>query len=280
VSVGDHHPEDTQDDGRQHIALRHPAYAARHTNWADSMEGNAVANPCQATEPAEKVPSVDPTVVCSAEADVELTAGKSNFTLRSRDGNLCASGHARRSGLLWCGRSSGCHVVRKYSIRCSSSPDNLPIQNRAHNAGAAPPAPEALPVPIRPANLLEAVCPFLRSNYYDDALSGKGPGMRCDWDPRLQTMRVRYAFNAPRMPQDRLEVKSIPRRLDPEPHSMKMLCRERTRGLWPVESRRGTRLGAMPWGATGYGNEGKDLRGLHRGVRPASVRLDPFRSLR
>jgi hypothetical protein len=156
VSVGDHHPEDTQDDGRQHIALRHPAYAARHTNWADSMEGNAVANPCQATEPAEKAPSIDPTVVCSAEADVKLTAGGSNFTLRSRDGNVCASGHARRSGLLWCGRSSGCHVVWKYSIRCSSRPDNLPIQNRAHNAGAAPPAPEALPIPIRPANLLEA----------------------------------------------------------------------------------------------------------------------------
>jgi hypothetical protein len=112
VSVGDHHPEDTQDDGRQHIALRHPAYAATHINWADSMEGNAVANPCQATEPAEKAPRIDPTVVCSAEADVELTAGGSNFTLRSRDGNVCASGHARRSGLLWFGRSSGCHVVR------------------------------------------------------------------------------------------------------------------------------------------------------------------------
>lgn len=139
MSVGDHHPEDTQDDGRQHIALRHPAYAARHTNWADSMEGNAVANSCQATEPAEKAPNIDPTAVCSAEADVELTAGGSNFTLRSRDGNVCASGRARRSGLLWRGRSSGCHVVCKYSIRCSSRPDNLPIQNCAHNAGAAPP---------------------------------------------------------------------------------------------------------------------------------------------
>jgi hypothetical protein len=54
VSAGDCHPEDNQDDGRRHIALRHPAYAAGHTNWAESMEGNAVANPCQATEPAEK----------------------------------------------------------------------------------------------------------------------------------------------------------------------------------------------------------------------------------
>jgi hypothetical protein len=193
------------------------------------VEGNAVTNPCQATEPAEKAPSIDPTVVCWAEADVELTAGGSNFTLRSRDGNVCASGRARRSGLLWCGRSSGCHVVCKYSIRCSSRPDNLPIQNRAHNAGAAPPAPEALPIPIRPANLLEADRPFLRGNYYDDALSGKSPGMHCDRDPELQTMRVRYAFNAPRMPQDRFEAKSIPCRLDPEPHSMKTLCRERTR---------------------------------------------------
>jgi hypothetical protein len=40
-----------------------PGVVAR-TDWADSMEGNAVANPCQATEPAEKAPSIDPTVVC------------------------------------------------------------------------------------------------------------------------------------------------------------------------------------------------------------------------
>jgi hypothetical protein len=55
VSVGGHHPEDTQDDGHRHIALGHPAYAARHTNWENPMEGNAVANPCQANAPARSL---------------------------------------------------------------------------------------------------------------------------------------------------------------------------------------------------------------------------------
>jgi len=160
MSVGGRHPEDNQDDGRQPLAPRNPAYAVRHTNWADSMEGHAVANPCQATEPAEKAPSIDPTVVCWAEADVELTAGGSNFTLRSRDGNVCASGRARRSGLLWCGRSSGCHMVRKYSIRCSSRPDNLPIQNRAHNAGAGPPAEKLFLSPFAPQTSWKPIARF------------------------------------------------------------------------------------------------------------------------